>query len=96
MTNKSKPARYLKTGQIVYFLQIWEGEKPKIDCYSSKECNQDELVDALNQFPDVVGYGKLSIDRDDKVHLWSGKVDEEHLRTYIAKMKNRNLEIVVD
>jgi len=86
----------LRTGQIVYFIQIWEGEKPKINCYPSKECNQNELVDTFNQFPDVVGYGKLSIDKDNKVHMWQGKIDEEHLEKYIGKIKNRNLEIVVN
>ena len=84
-------SKYLKKGQIVYFVQTWDKEKPEIKCYSSLG-EYMRLPDDENE----VGYGKLSIDRDNIVHLWSGEVDKEHLEKYIAKMKNRNLEIVAN
>jgi len=82
--------RYIKKGEIVYFIQTEDEKKPEIKCYNLYDFTR------LSEDKKEVGYGKLSITKDNIVHLWGGKVDMKHLKKYIGKIKNRNLEIVVN
>jgi len=77
-------------GQRVYFIQVWDNNKPKIECYS---------LDDFMRLPEdkkEVGYGKFSITTaDNVVHLWGGKVDEEHLKAYRESRRNKTLKKIL-
>ncbi len=81
---------YIKKGQIVHFVQVWDKKKPKIECYSL-----DEFI-RIPEDKGEVGYGKLSITADNIVHLWAGKINPEHLNKYKESRKNNLLKIIVN
>jgi hypothetical protein len=82
-----------KKGQIVNFLQTYTNKgKPKIEIY------------LLNEFPnipdrkEVVGYGNLSIDKDNLVHMYpgkEGKINFEHFNKYKESRKRSLLKLMI-
>ncbi len=81
---------YVRKGKIVYFIQVEDNEKPKIECYSL-----DGFM-RLSEDKKELGYGKLSITKDNLVHLWGGDIDKEHLKAYRESRKNNLLKIVTN
>ena len=80
---------YVRKGKIVYFIQTWKDDKPRIECY-----HLDEFI-RLSEDKKEVGYGKVSITTADNiVHLWRGEVDKEHLKAYRKSGKNNLLKIL--
>jgi len=80
---------YVNKGQIAHFIQVWDNNKPKFECYS--------LYDYIRIPEDKgeVGFGKLSITEDNLVHLWGGQINKEHLEKYKESRKNNLLKIIV-
>jgi len=90
---KDKMLNYVKKGEITQFIQTWDDEKPRIECYSP---NNLKPSDTILQSSERVGYGKLSITKDNVVHLWGGSIDKRHLEKYTRKMRKRNLKFRID
>lgn len=87
-----------KKGQIVNFVQVYENpednsSKPMIKCYSQKSAIQRNYLKAEKE--GAVGYGKLSITADNIVHLYTGKINLEHLNKYKESRKNNLLKLMV-
>ena len=85
---------YVKKGQEhVFFLQVWDKEKPKIICYDSLE---DFM--RVSESKEEAGFGKLVTTKkpDNIVYLYGENIDQEHLREYEKYKKNIQMIIRQD
>ena len=89
----------LKTGQNVYYIQVWEGKKPKFKLFNSP----NEI--RLSKDEKGVGLGKLVMTKKPKlfelgpfpletITIYQGYVDLKHLAAY--EKNKKNLEFNLD
>ena len=75
---------YLKKGEIANFIQVYDKDNnPKIKCYLK------DNYPLLMENKKYVGYGNISIDKENIVHLYSGNINIKHLDKYKESKKKR-------
>lgn len=86
---------YVGRGKIVNFVQLYDtakNNKPKIKCYKG-------MIEIPGKNEKEAGYGALSRDINNKIHVWGLEINPEHLNKYRElrnpKRPNR-LEILMD
>ena len=85
--------KYVRKGQIVNFVQLYDNSKngkPKIKCYSLKG-----FIESPDKNEREVGYGTLSITKDNIVHMWAGKINLEHFNKYKESRENNLLKLMM-